>query len=34
MCRNHAGINMFLPKIIAAWNGLAFAEVPSLAVFR
>ena len=24
----------FLPKTISAWNGLAFAEVPSLAVFR
>ena len=24
----------FSPKTISAWNGLAFAEVPSLAVFR
>ena len=24
----------FFPKIISAWNGLAFAEAPSLAVFR
>ena len=24
----------FPPKTISAWNGLAFAEVPSLAVFR
>ena len=24
----------FLPKTISAWNGLAFAEAPSLAVFR
>ena len=25
---------LFFPKTISAWNGLAFAEVPSLAVFR
>ena len=24
----------FFPKTISAWNGLAFAEAPSLAVFR
>ena len=24
----------FSPKTISAWNGLAFAEAPSLAVFR
>ena len=24
----------FLPKTISTWNGLAFAEAPSLAVFR
>ena len=24
----------FLPKTISAWNGLAFAEAPSLALFR
>ena len=24
----------FFPKIISAWNGLVFAEAPSLAVFR
>ena len=24
----------FFPKPISAWNGLAFAEAPSLAVFR
>ena len=24
----------FFPKTITAWNGLAFAETPSLAVFR
>ena len=24
----------FFPKTICAWNGLAFAEVPSLTVFR
>ena len=24
----------FFPKNISAWNGLAFAEAPSLAVFR
>ena len=24
----------FFPKTIGAWNGLAFAEAPSLAVFR
>ena len=24
----------FFPKSISAWNGLAFAEAPSLAVFR
>ena len=24
----------FFSKIISAWNGLAFAEAPSLAVFR
>ena len=24
----------FFPKTISAWNGLAFAEGPSLAVFR
>ena len=24
----------FFPRIISAWNGLAFAEAPSLAVFR
>ena len=24
----------FSPKSISAWNGLAFAEAPSLAVFR
>ena len=24
----------FCPKTISAWNGLAFAEAPSLAVFR
>ena len=24
----------FFPKTINAWNGLAFAEAPSLAVFR
>ena len=24
----------FPPKTISAWNGLAFAEAPSLAVFR
>ena len=24
----------FFPKTITAWNGLAFAEAPSLAVFR
>ena len=24
----------FFPKTISAWNGLDFAEVPSLAVFR
>ena len=23
-----------IPKTISAWNGLAFAEAPSLAVFR
>ena len=26
--------NRFFPKTISAWNGLAFAEAPSLAVFR
>ena len=26
--------NQFFPKTISAWNGLAFAEAPSLAVFR
>ena len=25
---------LFFPKTISAWNGLAFAEAPSLAVFR
>ena len=25
---------MFFPKTISAWNGLAFTEAPSLAVFR
>ena len=24
----------FFPKTISAWNGLAFAEAPSLAIFR
>ena len=24
----------FFPKTISAWNGLAFAEAPSLVVFR
>ena len=24
----------FFPKTISAWNGLAYAEVPSLAQFR
>ena len=24
----------FFPKTISAWNGLAFTEAPSLAVFR
>ena len=24
----------FFPKTISAWNGLAFAEVPSVTVFR
>ena len=24
----------FSPKTVSAWNGLAFAEAPSLAVFR
>ena len=24
----------FFPKTVSAWNGLAFAEAPSLAVFR
>ena len=24
----------FFPKTISAWNGLAFAEAPTLAVFR
>ena len=24
----------FFPKTISAWNGLAFSEAPSLAVFR
>ena len=24
----------FFPKTISAWNGLSFAEAPSLAVFR
>ena len=24
----------FFPKTISAWNGLAFAEAPSLAVYR
>ena len=24
----------FFPKTISAWNGFAFAEAPSLAVFR
>ena len=27
-------IQCFFPKTISAWNGLAFAEAPSLAVFR
>ena len=25
---------LFFPKTISAWNGLALAEAPSLAVFR
>ena len=25
---------LFFPRTISAWNGLAFAEAPSLAVFR
>ena len=25
---------LFFPKTISAWNGLAFAEAPPLAVFR
>ena len=25
---------LFFPKTISAWNGLAFAEAPSLTVFR
>ena len=28
------GQSFFLLKKISAWNGLAFAEAPSLAVFR
>ena len=28
------GQPVFFPKTISAWNGLAFAEAPSLAVFR
>ena len=28
------GQSFFFPKTISAWNGLAFAEAPSLAVFR
>ena len=24
----------FFPKTISAWNGLAFTEAPSLAIFR
>ena len=30
---SHYG-QLFFPKTISAWNGLAFAEAPSLAVFR
>ena len=25
---------VFIPKTISAWNGLAFAEAPSFAVFK
>ena len=25
---------LFFPKTISAWNGLAFPEAPSLAIFR
>ena len=31
---SHYGQSFFPPKTISAWNGLAFAEAPSLAVFR
>ena len=27
-------VQLFFPKTISAWNGLAFAEAPSLSVFR
>ena len=30
----HTTSQSFSPKTISAWNGLAFAEAPSLAVFR
>ena len=33
-CPSKASLSRFFPKTISAWNGLAFAEAPSLAVFR
>ena len=30
----HTTSQLFFPKTISAWNGPAFAEAPSLAVFR